>query len=83
MAVKIGGLYRHYNGGQMVVIDVVTHPEDNERLAIYIHNGKKWARPERMFSDVITVNGEDKPRFEYLGQYLDIGYNGGANKNVK
>ena len=67
--VKIGGLYRHFKGEEIVVLDKVTHIETGEELVIYMHNEKKWARPIGMFFENVLVDGKCKPRYEYLGQF--------------
>lgn len=67
--VKIGGLYRHFKGEEIVVLDKVTHTETGEELVTYMHDEKKWARPIEMFFENVLVDGECKPRFEYLGQF--------------
>jgi hypothetical protein len=66
------GRYRHYKGGIAVVIDVAVHSETLEEFVVYTHENKDgvlmtWVRPITMFLEVISVNGESIPRFEYIG----------------
>jgi hypothetical protein len=62
------GIYKHYKGGLYRVLHIAKHTETNESLVIYrrispvVVDGKVWARPERMFEEII--NGE--PRFKRI-----------------
>lgn len=63
------GKYRHYKGGEYEAIGVARHSETNEELviykALYADNGL-WARPKKMFTEDVKVEGEWIPRFRYL-----------------
>jgi len=64
------GRYRHYKGPQYVVLGTARHSETNERLVVYRTDyGDKslWVRPLAMFVETVTVDGQQVPRFEYLG----------------
>ncbi len=69
------GLYQHYKGKEYEVIGIAKHSETLEELVIYkaLYDsedfGKNaiWARPVSMFTDTITIDGKEIPRFEYKG----------------
>ena len=72
MSIKIGR-YRHYKGNEYEVMGVAKHSEDETELVVYrpLYNensGERglWVRPLDMFIETVDVNGETKPRFEYL-----------------
>jgi hypothetical protein len=73
MSLEIGR-YRHYKGNEYEVIGVAKHSEDETELVVYQplynHNSGErglWGRPLQMFIETVQVNGETKPRFEYIG----------------
>jgi hypothetical protein len=73
MSLEIGR-YRHYKGNEYEVIGVAKHSEDETELVVYrpLYNensGERglWVRPLPMFIETVQVNGETKPRFEYIG----------------
>ena len=58
------GTYRHYKGSVYTVIGVASHSETMERLVIYqCEQGKLWARPESMFTDIVFHAGQAVRRF--------------------
>lgn len=65
------GRYQHYKGPYYQVIDTVRHSETLEWLVLYrplyIKTGESeaglWVRPFTMFTELVTVNGEQRPRF--------------------
>lgn len=60
------GTYRHYKGNLYEVIGVARHSETEEQLVVYkplYGEGELWVRPLQMFTETITVNGEDVQRF--------------------
>ena len=64
------GLYQHYNGGLYQVIGISRHSETLEEMVVYQHldrNCGLWVRPKTMFEEILLVEGEKKPRFQYLG----------------
>ncbi len=74
--IKIG-LYKHSKSGKMYrVIGLAHHSEDLSELVVYQalyespEFGKDaiWVRPAQMWSELVEINGEKKPRFEYLGE---------------
>tara|TARA_B100000963_G_scaffold305614_1_gene279884 strand:- start:374 stop:595 length:222 start_codon:yes stop_codon:yes gene_type:complete len=63
------GIYRHFKGKLYEIIDFVTHSETEEELVLYRSlNGKVdlWVRPIAMFHEVVEINGEKLPRFEFI-----------------
>jgi len=69
------GKYEHYKGKQYEVICLVRHSETLEELVIYkalydseeFGNNSLWARPKKMFSEMVNINGKEIPRFRYIG----------------
>ncbi|MCX4029740.1 DUF1653 domain-containing protein [Endozoicomonas sp. SM1973] len=64
------GRYRHFKGQYYEVIGVVTHSETEEKMVLYkALYGKQglWVRPLVLFFSSVMVDGEQIPRFEYLG----------------
>lgn len=75
--IKIGGLYKHSKkGGLYRVLGIAHHTEDLSELVVYQAQydtpdfGPKpiWVRPIGMWNDIVEINGEKKPRFEYVGE---------------
>jgi hypothetical protein len=69
MSLEIGR-YRHYKGNEYEVIGVAKHSEDESELVVYkplYGEQRLWVRPLQMFIETVQVNGEAKPRFEYIG----------------
>ena len=69
MSLKIGR-YRHYKGNVYQVMGVAKHSEDETELVVYkplYGDQRLWVRPLSMFIETVQVNGESKPRFEYIG----------------
>ncbi len=67
------GKYQHYKGKQYEVIGVARHSETLEELVVYKalyqpEGGNLWVRPLKMFTEKIIVEGEETPRFRYLGE---------------
>ncbi|MBI2024964.1 MAG: DUF1653 domain-containing protein [Candidatus Harrisonbacteria bacterium] len=64
------GKYRHYKGKEYEVIGIARHSETLEELVIYralYGDFDLWARPAKMFSEEIEIDGTRVPRFQYLG----------------
>jgi hypothetical protein len=65
------GRYRHYKGGDYIVIGVARHSETEEELVVYRTDyGEKslWVRPRSMFVEKVIVDGRELPRFEFIGE---------------
>lgn len=64
------GKYRHYKGKEYEVTGVARHSETLEEMVIYralYGDFDLWARPAKMFAEMVEVNGKKVPRFQYLG----------------
>lgn len=64
------GRYRHYKGGEYVVLGIARHSETDERLVVYQPDygaRELWVRPAVMFAEEVEINGARVPRFQYLG----------------
>lgn len=62
------GKYRHYKGKEYEVLGVARHSETLEELvvykALYQPEGENlWVRPLKMFTETITIDGKEVPRF--------------------
>lgn len=76
------GVYRHYSGLVVLVLGVARHSETEEKLVTYVPLGVKagpriTVRPYDMFFGSVEVEGEEKPRFEYLGEDMPEDIAGG------
>ena len=64
------GRYRHFKGGEYRVTGVASHSETGEDLVVYtpLYGDRGlWVRPLAMFLESVSIEGEPRPRFEYLG----------------
>ena len=64
------GLYQHYKNQQYELLGIATHSETGEQLAVYralYGEYGLWVRPLSMFLETVQVDGEEVPRFRYLG----------------
>jgi hypothetical protein len=64
------GRYRHYKGKEYTVIGVARHSETEEEMVVYRQeygDQSLWVRPKAMFNEMVEVNGQSLPRFQYLG----------------
>lgn len=72
------GIYKHYKGGLVRVIDVAHHSETLEDMVIYMALyecrdfgiGSLWVRPKKMFLEEVEFEGKRMPRFEYIAKEL-------------
>ena len=65
------GRYRHYKGHEYIVLGVARHSETEEELVVYRQDyGQQglWVRPLAMFQETVAVNGQQVPRFAYVGE---------------
>lgn len=65
------GRYRHYKGNDYQVIGIARHSETEEELVVYrklYGDGSLWVRPLAMFAENVTLNGQQTPRFAWLGE---------------
>ena len=64
------GSYRHYKGNEYTVLGVVRHSESLEELVLYRQDYGDhglWVRPKEMFSETVKIDGQEVPRFQFLG----------------
>lgn len=65
------GRYRHYKGNEYQVLGIARHSETEEELVVYrtLYGDRSlWVRPRDMFLESVTVDGEERPRFEWVGE---------------
>lgn len=70
------GIYEHYKGKRYKVLGVGYHSETLEKLVFYqaLYESEDfgkdvyWARPLRMFLEKVRINGQEVPRFTYIGE---------------
>jgi hypothetical protein len=70
MTKVLPGRYLHYKGRQYTVLGVARHSETHEELVVYRQeygDHSLWVRPKKMFTENVTLDGKDVPRFRYLG----------------
>ena len=63
------GIYRHYKGKDYQVYETAIHSETHEAFVVYrpLYGEKKlWVRPLSLFVGNVEINGESKPRFQWL-----------------
>ncbi|WP_404396553.1 DUF1653 domain-containing protein [Idiomarina loihiensis] len=64
------GIYEHYKGGRYRVIDIARHSETEEWMVLYqplYGEQKLWVRPFDMFAETVNIDGNDVPRFRFIG----------------
>ena len=64
------GRYRHYKGKEYSVVGVARHSESEEELVVYRQeygDRSLWVRPKQMFLETVEVDGQEVPRFQYIG----------------
>lgn len=65
------GKYRHYKGNEYEVIGVAKHSETLEDMVVYkalYGDHGIWVRPASMWNEIVTINGKEVKRFEYIGE---------------
>lgn len=65
------GKYRHFKGAEYEVIGTARHSETEETLVVYrtlYGDFDLWVRPISMFTDTKLVDGNEVPRFTYIGE---------------
>ncbi|MBP3465794.1 MAG: DUF1653 domain-containing protein [Angelakisella sp.] len=64
------GRYRHFKGGEYLLVDFARHSETQEWMAVYralYGEGGLWVRPLAMWSEPVERDGQTYPhRFTYL-----------------
>jgi hypothetical protein len=64
------GKYQHYKGNYYNVLGVAKNSETEEEYVVYqalYGNQGLWIRPKAMFLENVVVNGEEVPRFKFVG----------------
>jgi cupin 2 domain-containing protein len=64
------GRCRHYKGNEYTVIGTARHSETLEEMIVYRQEYGEhglWVRPKQMFSETVTVDEQEVPRFHPLG----------------
>ena len=69
------GKYKHYKGNLYEVIGLAHHSETLEELVVYraLYNSPDfgadalWVRPLKMFVEKVNVDGQEIPRFDFVG----------------
>lgn len=67
--IVIYGIYRHYKGNLYKVLGIAKHSESEETLVIYMclyGDYSLWARPIKMWNEIIENNGKKIKRFELI-----------------
>lgn len=67
--IVIGGHYKHFKGGEYVVLNVARDHETCEEQAVYMQIHDKpiiWVRPINMFLEDVDDHGNVKPRFALI-----------------
>lgn len=68
------GIYRHYKGSLYQVLHTARHSETEESLVVYrclYGEYGVWVRPLAMFTETVTVEGKEIPRFELIQHLSD------------
>jgi hypothetical protein len=66
------GRYRHYKGGEYVVVGEALHTETEQTLVLYhavregVVDDRMFARPELMFAETLEIDGRTVQRFAPL-----------------
>ena len=60
---EIHSLYRHYKGGEYIVLGVGTHTETKEKMVVYasLSYGTVWTRPLEIWNQFVNVPNDDNP----------------------
>lgn len=69
------GRYRHYKGREYLVLGVAKHSETEEEVVVYRQDyGERglWVRPKTMSLETVEVDGQQVPRFQFLGEEGDM-----------
>ena len=58
-------------GSQYELIAIANHSETLEKMVVYkalYGEDEYWVRPLSMWEELVEVNGEQVPRFRYIGE---------------
>lgn len=65
------GKYRHFKGGLYEMLYIATDSETLEKVVVYralYGEFGVWVRPAKMWKETVEINGEKRPRFEFIGE---------------
>ena len=70
------GIYRHYKGNLYEVLGLARHSETQELMVVYqalydspeFGRNALWVRPISLFLEIVEVDGEKKPRFNFISE---------------
>lgn len=65
------GRYRHFKGGEYQLLEIATHSETGQAMAVYralYGQGGLWVRPLSMWQEWVERDGYSGPRFVWLGE---------------
>ena len=63
------GRYRHFKGGEYLLVDFARHSETQEWMVVYralYGNGGLWVRPAAMWADQVNTADGPVPRFRRM-----------------
>tara|TARA_B100001059_G_C17786109_1_gene557188 strand:- start:1276 stop:1494 length:219 start_codon:yes stop_codon:yes gene_type:complete len=69
MSDLVPGRYRHYKGGEYMVMGIAQHSETGEALVVYrpeYGDRGLWVRPLSMFQESVETPGGVVPRFALI-----------------
>ncbi|TDG15208.1 DUF1653 domain-containing protein [Seongchinamella unica] len=69
MQLPTPGIYRHYKGPEYHLLEIATHSETEELMAVYrplYGDQALWVRPLAMWQETVEIDGKTLPRFQYL-----------------
>jgi hypothetical protein len=64
------GFYQHYKGQYYQLLAIAMHSEEQMPYAVYralYGDYGLWVRPLAMFNETVSIQGEDVPRFQFVG----------------
>ena len=68
------GKYRHFKGGEYLLIGMASHSETLEPMVVYralYGEGGLWVRPAAMWSEIVERDGYRGPRFIYVEENIN------------
>lgn len=65
------GIYRHYKNKDYKVLSTAVNEETKEEMVVYqamYGENKVWVRLKKIFLEEVEVDGQKKPRFEFISE---------------
>lgn len=65
------GIYRHYKNKDYKVLYTAVNEETKEEMVVYqamYGENKIWVRPKNIFLEEVEIDGQKKPRFEFISE---------------